>query len=170
MPTPFRVSSCLFINSTPKVLQKVLLQLPSSVSTAPFWCSNNTQVKQHPKGCYKTYYCNSPLVFPLHLCGVATTPKLNSTPRVLQKVLLQLPSGVSTALFWCSNNTQVKQHPKGVAKVLLQLPSSVSTAPFGVITTPKLLPSILMVLFNCKNIDIGICNKIISLSTYSHFY
>ena len=139
MPKPFRVSSCLFKNSTPRVLQKVLLQLPSSVFTAPLWCSNNTQVKQHPKGCYKKCYCNPPLVFPLHLCGVTTTPKLNSTPRVLQKVLLQLPS-------------------------------SVSTAPFCVITTSKLLPSILMALFNCRNIDIGICNKIISLSTYSHFY
>ena len=139
MPTPFRVSSCLFKNGTPRVLQKVLLQLPSNVSTAPFWCSNNTQVKQHPKGCYKKCYCNSSLVFPLHPFGVVTTPKLNSTLRVWQKVLLQLPS-------------------------------SVSTASFGVITTPKLLPSTLMALFNCKNIDTGICNKIISLSTYSHFY
>ena len=42
------------LNSTPKVLQKVLLQLPSSVSTAPFWCSNNTKVKQHPKGVAKS--------------------------------------------------------------------------------------------------------------------
>ena len=32
----------MFKNSTLKVLQKVLLQLLTSVSTAPYWCSDNT--------------------------------------------------------------------------------------------------------------------------------
>ena len=164
------MSSCLFKNSTPRVLQKVLLQLPSSVSIAPFWCSNNTQVKQHPKGCYKKRYCNSPLVFPLHLCGVVTTPKLNSTSGCCKKCYCNSPLVFPLHPFGVVTTPKLNSTPRVLQKVLLLLPSSVSTAPFGVITTPKVLPSILMALFNRKNIDIGICNKIISLSIYSHFY
>ena len=75
-------------------------------------------LKTAPQGCCKMCYFNSPLVFPLHLFGVVTTPKLNSTPRVLPKVLLQLHSSVSTAPFG------VVTTPKLLPSILMALLNS----------------------------------------------
>ena len=38
----FRVSTCMFKNDTTRVLQKVLLRLPASIYTPPYWCRGNT--------------------------------------------------------------------------------------------------------------------------------
>ena len=41
MLTPFRVSTCMFQNSTPRVLKSVTAA-SARVYTAPYWCSDNT--------------------------------------------------------------------------------------------------------------------------------
>ena len=75
MLTPFRVSTCMFKNSIPRVLQKVLLQLPTSVFTAPYWCIDNTwNAFLHPYSVIATllgYNVNTVTVL-THIEGVAS--------------------------------------------------------------------------------------------------
>ena len=93
-------------------------------------------LKTAPQGCYKKCYCNSPLVFPLHLCGIATTPKLNSTqveqhPKgCYKKCYCNSPLVFSLHLCGVATTSKLNSAPRVLQKVLLQLPSSVSTAPF----------------------------------------